>query len=88
MDTGHEFGELANVVRHLAGTKRPIHLVDVIARRELLGCWIDSRAHGASLRRAATTMPATVKINPSNTGFVVRLAAVASPSAHTHHAMG
>src|SRR5207244_3591287 len=49
---------------------------------------LNARAHGASVRRAATTMPATARINASRSGLVVRLAAVASPIAQIHHAIG
>ena len=49
---------------------------------------MNARAHGASVRRAATTMPATARISASSSGLVVRLAAVARPSAQIHHAIG
>ena len=49
---------------------------------------LNARAHGASVRRAATTMPATASTSASSSGFVVRLAAVASPIAQIHHAIG
>lgn len=46
------------------------------------------RAQGASVRRAATTYPATPTSSPSSSGSVVREAAVARPSAHSHQAAG
>ncbi len=49
---------------------------------------LNPRAQGASPRRAATTCATTTTINASSRGFVVRLAAVAIPSAHSHHAPG
>ena len=46
------------------------------------------RPHGAGLRRAATTTPATARMSSSGTGFCVRLAAAARPIAHSHQAAG
>ncbi len=48
----------------------------------------NARAHGARARRDATTRPATAAIVRSRTGLVVRIAAIASPSAHNHQAPG
>ena len=45
-------------------------------------------AHGVSPRRALTTNQVTAMISTSGTGLSVRLAAAASPSAHSHHAPG
>ena len=49
---------------------------------------MNARAHGASVRRAATTMPATASTSASSSGLVVRVAAVARPIAQIHHAIG
>ena len=43
---------------------------------------------GASPRRADTTNATTAMIDPRSNGFVVRVAAVAMPSAQIHHATG
>ncbi len=48
----------------------------------------NDRAQGAWERRAVTTCPATASTSSSSHGLVVRDAAVASPSAHNHHAPG
>ncbi len=48
----------------------------------------EPRLQGASPRRAATTNATTAMIAPSSSGFVVRVAAVAMPSAQIHHAPG
>ena len=48
----------------------------------------NERAHGASVRRAATTQAATATTSPRSSGLVVREAAAARPSAHSHHAPG
>jgi hypothetical protein len=48
----------------------------------------NDRAQGASGLRAETTNAATAMMRRRSSGFVVRLAAVARPSAHAHHAPG
>ena len=49
---------------------------------------VKERAHGAAGRRAATTAPDAQMRAVSTSGLVVREAAVASPSAQSHHAPG
>ena len=49
---------------------------------------MNERPHGASGLRAETTNAATAMMRPNRSGLVVRLAAVAKPSAHIHQAMG
>ena len=46
------------------------------------------RDHGALLRRADTTTQATAPIRASRNGLFVRMAQIAKPAAHNHHATG
>ncbi len=46
------------------------------------------RDHGALLRRADTTTHATTPIRPKRNGLFVRMAQMARPAAHNHHATG
>jgi hypothetical protein len=46
------------------------------------------RDHGALLRRADTTKQATPPINARRNGLFVRMAQIAKPAAHSHHATG
>ena len=46
------------------------------------------RDHGALLRRAETTTHATTPMRASRNGLFVRMAQIARPAAHNHHATG
>ena len=46
------------------------------------------RDHGALLRQTDTTKQATAPISARRNGLFVRMAQIANPAAHNHHATG